>query len=466
MTPIDNKSLTQFIAAADKISTLRHSIVIALQSKHILNVSRQFLSNYHDLSDDTLESLGLAADILRFFNHQSKDPEFNFKPAVANFNLLPESADHVIKAIRLQIPQSPLSVSIGLKLLRDMLSSFESSVHFKLCLHQYHNAEAILNLIQSWGFDHQRVTLIAYEAINLFAQDNAISGQLNNGATVLLLPRAEIQSQQAEKELQILATAIELPVYRSRLFWEGGNILYDGHYCLIGANCIAKNICCLGLTEQQVIKAFSIEFDVQVIVLGDVKKAIQNEIKQVDLSGGQADFHIDLDISLLGLNPATGQPMAAVATAESSDKLLAAVLKSKNLFEQHFADRHMMRDIFVDHINKSMQSRRPLLKHYRKTLQANGYQILDLPDLRMISKFNMFGRLNTSFNYCNVIPSLDSSGNKRVHLFAYGIDELDNLAAACYQNAGITPFFVGNDVTANELLQLHGGLHCLYSKMG
>ncbi|MCK5662967.1 MAG: hypothetical protein KAI17_05745, partial [Thiotrichaceae bacterium] len=137
-----------------------------------------------------------------------------------------------------------------------------------------------------------------------------------------------------------------------------------------------------------------------------------------------------------------------------------------NLFEQHFADHHMMRDIFVDHINKSMQSRRPLLNLYREILEANGYQILALPDLRMISKFNLFGRLNTSFNYCNVIPSLDLSGDKRVHLFAYGIDELDNQAAACYQSAGITPCFVGNDVTANELLQLHGGLHCLYSKIG
>ena len=207
MSPIDTKPLTQLIASADKISTLRQSIVDALQSKHILHVTRQFLSNHHELSDATLESLGLAADILHFFDHQSKNSEFNFKPAVKNFNLLPESADHSIKAIRLQIPQSPLSVSIGLKLLRDLLSSFESSVHFKLCLHQHHNAEAMLSLIRSWGFDHQRVTLIAYEAINLFAQDNAISGQLKDGKTVLLLPRAEIKSQQAEKELQ--------PMYRT-----------------------------------------------------------------------------------------------------------------------------------------------------------------------------------------------------------------------------------------------------------
>ena len=92
-----------------------------------------------------------------------------------------------------------------------------------------------------------------------------------------MLPRDANRSRNGDTlSPEKLSDLLGLPILSSKLYWEGGNVLYDGHTCLIGAQTIAYNVTRLGLSEEQVKKAFKLEFGAKVLVMGDIKSALKS----------------------------------------------------------------------------------------------------------------------------------------------------------------------------------------------
>jgi hypothetical protein len=293
-----------------------------------------------------------------------------------------------------------------------------------------------------------------------------------DGTTAVMLPRATNNGRKGDQlSPEKLSGLLGIPVLASKLYWEGGNVLFDGQTCVIGAKTIAYNVTHLGLDEQQVREAFRLEFGARILVLGNLKLAIESaraeENAPSDSESGQADFHIDLDICLLGPTAGRGRPVVAIADPLAGAKYQGAVLRQRDLFEHHFLPAREMRHYFGQMLQATIERRVPALEGYSRTLRAAGYDLVGVPDIRLAPEFNYLARVNMSFNYCNVLPAAKRSGRPAIYLFHYGIPTLDKAVDSVYRSCGLKPVPIGVDVTsAHELLLLGGGLHCLCSKMG
>lgn len=396
-------------------------------------------------------------------------------PTSPGFQLLPESAKHPVRHLRLQMPESGDSVAIGLKLLRDLLLALDPAITLTVLVKPGVDRNRMASLIRLWGAEPSRVHLIEHRCQTLFAQDNGKTGILPDGTTALMLPRATNGGRNGDAlSPEKLSGLPGLTILSSKLYWEGGNVLYDGHTCLIGAQTIAYNVTRFGLSEQQVKQAFKLEFGAKVLVLGDMKSALESaraneENGNADSAErGQADFHIDLDLCVLGQVVAgSRRPVVAIAEPLLGAKYRAAILRRPELFQDHFLPAKDMKQLFCQILEATIERRVPLLEAYAKTLKSAGYALVGIPDIRLAPELNYLARVNMSFNYCNVLPVASHSGRPVVYLFHYGIPTLDNAADKAFRSRGLKPIPISSDVaTAHELLLLRGGLHCLCAKMG
>ena len=336
------------------------------------------------------------------------------------------------------------------------------------------NRKAFRGLLKRWGEkDPERVRIVpSWYGSNLFAQDNGKTGALPDGRKALLIPGSR-NRQAEEKDLQEEIRAAEgfgIPALRSGLLWDGGNVLFDGTLALVGANTVAENMIRLEKGEDEVLALLEAEFGVGLTILGEVGEAV--DILQAERAkehparpaeAGQADFHIDLDVALLG--PIDGHPTAILADPRAGLSYLPAVLEKKELFEDHYLSPQDMKAIFRDDLQISVETREPRLAAYREILTNLGYRVVGVPDLRLMDERNHLGRVNTRFNYCNVLPGALESRPSAV-LFSYGIEGLDEAVFQILRRLGVDPLPLSPDgVTPGELLSLGGGVHCLCSRL-
>ena len=464
-------SLRAICKKSSEASRLRKELRTKLKTDLLPDILRESPLLTEDLPSAVLFELGLPADIVADFSNLVDGCHLTYLPSLEGFTLTPEAADLSLQHIRLQMPQSPLSVSYGLNFLRDILAAFPNDVEILLLLRPGASPEGLRQLAGLWGQDTTRLTIVEQEVTNLFARDNMLPGSLASGEAALLLPRLSnnIGADQRE-EAKELSARLGLPVALSKLYWEGGNILFDGRHCLIGANTIARNRRELGLSPAQIKDAFAAELGAPVTVLGDVEEAFAVLLAQEEkrsppfaIEGGQADFHIDLDIAFLGDGGAG--PQVALADAEVPDDALTEILAHDRLFEGHFLPPDIMREIFLKNTRATAARRAPYLASYRAALEDLGYEVVSLPGIGISPDLDYLGRVNTTFNYANVLPAASATGQRQVYLLPFGVSSLDDAAANTYLKAGLEPIFVGNPKMANELLTLNGGLHCLCSKL-
>jgi hypothetical protein len=465
----------QICRHSKRCSELSKDVRRRLRKEHLTHVYSDVVRRTSNLDERDLETLGFAPNILSCFGRPTDPNSFQYKPTVSGFQLLPESAKHSVRHLRLQMPDSGESVAIGLKLLRDLLLALDPAITFTVIVKPGVNRNRMASLIRSWGAEPTRVSLVEHACETLFAQDNGKTGILPDGTTALMLPRAANRSRNGDTlSPEKLSDLLGLPILSSKLYWEGGNVLYDGHTCLIGAQTIANNVTRFGLSEQQVKEAFKLEFGAKVLVMGDMKSALESarahdENGNADSSEtGQADFHIDLDLCVLGQVAAgSRRPVVAIADPLLGAKYRSSILRRQELFEHHFLPAKDMQYYFRQILQATIERRVPLLEGYAKTLKAAGYALIGVPDIRLAPELNYLARVNMSFNYCNVLPAGHHSGRPVVYLFHYGIPTLDKAADKVYRSCGLKPLPISSDVTtAHELLMLRGGLHCLCAKMG
>lgn len=116
----------------------------------------------------------------------------------------------------------------------------DPSVQFYVVVEPGANLHGLQQIVR--GFSHfaeTRVRFVEGRSVSIFAQDNALAARDELGNPVLMIPRAfrrdkhreedEISPEEAERNFGI-------KVVRSQFYWEGGNIIHDGHCCLIGVD--------------------------------------------------------------------------------------------------------------------------------------------------------------------------------------------------------------------------------------
>ena len=452
------------LAYAQALERLRQWSRLALAHEHLVAVASHLADRVgEDLAG--LETLGVPIDILQLFPDWRRGSQKGFRPPASGLRPPPAGAAEPLGTLRLQLSPAPGTIPHAFVLLRDLLRRVDPAVRFVVVVEPGADLDALRRLVREFFSPSasDRVRFAELRAITVFAQDNARPARDGSGRSVLLIPRSFSRgSTREEDELAPgeAERALGVPVVRSRLIWQGGNIVHDNHQCLVGVDTIAENMTRFGLTAGETTTLLSAELGVEVTVLGDSRRARFDHIKEAMVPSGQAAFHIDLDVALLGQFGRHRKPCALVADPIRGLDGLSAVLARHSLFTGLFVPALRAKEYIRAEYEAYARQRHPQLLGYAATLERLGYRVVGVPDLRIDPAENVFASTNLDFGYCNVLPGL-RRGRPAVHYLPWGIPVLDRAAAARFRTAGVEPVRVGTPAVANALMRLEGGLHCV-----
>ena len=439
----------------------------ALATRHLVTVASD-LATFISADTESLALLGVPVDLLDCFPLWRAGLAEPFEPPATRMRLAPSGAAVPIGTVRLQLSPTPGSIPYALLLLRDLLRTLDANTLFVLVVEPGANIDELARLAARFHPGAAaRVRFVQLACISVFAQDNAKAARDRSGRAVLLVPRAfRRDAARSEDELDPdqAQEAFQIEVRHSRLYWEGGNIIHDESRCFVGADTIAENVARLGLDAGQVTAIFESEFGLPVAILGRSQEAAFSASDERQTSSGQASFHIDLDVSLLGTLPRASRPRALVADAARGLDFVGDVLAVKRLVSGHFLPPAKMRRHLRAEYEASAETRHPLLLEYAETLATHGYRIVGVPDLRIDPAMDVFQRVSLDFGYCNVLPGLQKKRPAVAH-FVSGVRALDADASRCMRRAGVTPIAVSSPEVASALRLLQGGLHCCCGPM-
>jgi hypothetical protein len=441
---------------------LRLAIREALERTHLVDVAAE-LSTARGYDLPLLEALGVPTDLLRCFPKWREGLRTPFLPTPTGDRLAPAGASVPLGTLRLQLSPSAGTIPYALTLLRHLLGALDPATRFVVVVEPGANLEALGQLADRFlAGARPRVRFVAMRTITVFAQDNARAARGARGEPALLVPRGfRAADLRAEDEIDPAEAerAFGVPVRRSRLYWEGGNVVHDEERCFIGVDTIAENVARLGLTADEVAGLFEAEFGLPVTLLGRLAAARFDARDERIATSGQASFHVDLDVAMLGLVGRARRPRALVADAARGLDFADDVLATRRMVEKHFLPAEAIRRHVRAEYEAYAAERHPRLLEYAETLTGAGRRIIGVPDLRLDPAMDVFKRVNFDFGYCNVLPGL-RHGRPAVHYFRSGIRALDADAAARIGLAGVQAVPVSTPDIASALMLLQGGLHC------
>ena len=227
----------------------------------------------------------------------------------------------------------------------------------------------------------------------------------------------------------------------------------------MGVDTIRENVTRLGLDQFEVRELFEAEFGLPVVPLGRYDESKLDPVEDRQVASGQASFHLDLDVALLGRFGAVRRPRALVADAARGLDFLDDVLRVRRLVEGHFLPARDLRRHLRAEYEASAEARHPVLLEYAAALSQRGYRVIGMPDLRIDPKMDVFQRINLDLGYCNVLTGLRRS-RPAVYHFSWGVPRLDADAARRIRLAGADPVRVSTPEIASAMMLLSGGLHC------
>jgi hypothetical protein len=297
-----------------------------------------------------LQNVGLPVDLIAFF-HPPKDAanqkaitfiahelaagdtgemlklalqkfHFDFQPTQPGFRLATESGEHDVGMVRVQLTRGSYWEGIGdggnIDLLRQMIASLPDA-RFVAAIHQ-RDLDEFTRLARQWPLDAPgQLTLVPEQLmVGQWAQDNGKPGVI--GATdprangiATIVPRYASRGDDGSTFVPGESFAIDglaasgHRVVHSPLLFQGGNLLAVANpvggerLLLMGEAELHRNMS-LGLTRQQVLDAFRIEFGVdRCEVLPSVS------------------FHIDCDLCVRAHN---GRPIAFVNDMASAARII------------------------------------------------------------------------------------------------------------------------------------------------
>ncbi|MCP3904242.1 MAG: hypothetical protein GY715_11475 [Planctomycetes bacterium] len=301
-----------------------------------------------------MRAVGLPTDLLAFFGidaraprlrDQIADARFAFAPTAAGFRVATESGEHEIDTVRLQLtrgtywkgPGAGGSIDVARQLVEKLSdAAFIVSVEERF-------AESLNALAERWPVG-KSMTIFAEDLIVAqWAQDNGKPGFVVSGdrppEVMTLAPRYASRRSDGsvfvpgETFLLEGLSAAGLTVVQSPLLFQGGNLMpvldpaTGERVLLIGEAEIARNTA-LGLSEEQVIEAFTVEFGVdRCVVLPSVSFHIDYEVTLRAVDGRLVAFVNDTDAAMrmvldLGLHALVRQRVLDESTARAASEAL------------------------------------------------------------------------------------------------------------------------------------------------
>lgn len=414
---------------------------------------------------DDLRTLRLPVDVLGLFPGWRAGSRAGFRPPGLGVTLRPLGASQPLGALRLQLSPSSATATLTLTLLRDLLRSLDRGVRIVVVVEPEADLHRVLRLAGAFGLrESPRVRFVQVRSATLYAQDNARAAVDTHGFPVLLVPRGfrpERGRDESALDLEEAGHALGVRAVRSRVYWEGGNVVHDTDHCLVGADTIAENVARLGLTAREVLQLLAADFGTEVGVLGDAMRARFDATADEMAVSGQASYHLDLDVSLLGRVGRHRRPVALIAEPAQGLRLLDRVLRHRKTFGRHLIPDGPARTLLATEYETTAREREPILAAYRATLEGRGYRLIGVPDLRLPAKGGLLGAARLDFSYCNVLPGLHAR-RPAVHYLPVGIRPLDLQAEARFRAAGAHPVRVStNHGIADALMRNSAGLHCV-----
>lgn len=452
----------RMLESADLVQRVGAAIRRTLSTTHLVDVAWE-LAERRRWPLPTLGALGVPVDLLDCFPNWRRGSKTPFAPGSSDLRLAPSGAARPLGTLRLQLSPMPGTIPYALRLLRDLLRRVDRTTRFIVVVEPGADVDALAKIAGRFDPGAQtRVRFVPLRTVSVFAQDNARAARDARGTAVLLVPRSfRATGARADDEIDPSAAerAFGIPVQRSRLYWEGGNVVHDDDQCFVGVDTIAENAARLGLARKEVIALLEVEFGMPVAVLGRAEGARYDADADRFSSSGQASFHIDLDVAMLGRIGRARSPRALVADAARGLDFVDDVLAKRGLVAGHFLPASDIRRHVRAEYEAYATIRHPLLLEYAATLGDRGYRVVGVPDLRVDPDMDVFRRVNLDFGYCNVLPG-SKNGRPAVHHFVSGIGALDADASRRMRIAGVDAVPVSTPDVASALMLLFGGLHC------
>jgi hypothetical protein len=435
----------------------------ALGHTHLVHVASALARELH-LGLDELRALRLPVDLLEAFPHWRSGSTSGFRPPSRRFALAAEGAAQPIPALRLHIAPAAGDTPIVITLLRDLEQRLDPATRLVTLIDSDTNASEIRRIARIAVKDRRRVRFVSVDFGTIFARDNAMAARDERGRPILLIPRTLRTPLESDaKPLDVRATERHLGVrvVRSRLHWHGGNILYDGATLAVGADTIAENVTRLGLSGDEVIDIFAAELGNDVTVLGNPASGRFNHAHNRIRSSGQASYHLDLDVVLLG-RTRSRRPTALVADLRAGLTVLPDVLsRRRSRASAPYLATPGARALVAAEYRLTVRQRTPILAAYAEALASRGYRVIRVPQLQTRGTQEGPGGLpGWDFVYCNVLPGLNR-GRPAVHYTPWEIPRLDAAAARALRSARVRPVRISRTAyLASAMMERAAGLRC------
>lgn len=307
----------------------RDGLVVTL-ARVVESVGYRWVSKRGQHTPDDLAAIGFPADLLAFFPNPNEEvaepfrvvvdvtrslgstpqvdemlPElqgrpFKFRPSVPGFRLASDSGQLTPGLIRMQMPTDSYYQGPGdggsLDLLHQLLEQFPDTP-FMVSVNAQH-LQMFTKHVDSWRLPKmERLTILSEPSpVSQWAQDNGRAGFVpstegSSTKPMILAPRYASRREEVsafvpgENWLLDSVAAAGVEVVRSPLLFQGGNLLMveeasGRRVLLIGEAEVWRNVA-LGLTREQTLEAFKVEFGVDVCV----------ELPNVS-------YHIDYEVSV------------------------------------------------------------------------------------------------------------------------------------------------------------------------
>lgn len=436
--------LAAAIANARALATLRDAVRDALATRHLIDVAREI-----GASEELLAALGVPVDVLAAFPNWRQGARV-FTPARLGLRPVPAGAGDPLGTLRVQLSPAADAVPWALRLARTLVRAGEDVV-----------IVAEPGACRDGLRELTGARVVEMRSATVFARDAALPARDGDGRPALLLPRA-FEGHRSDDAIDpsAAAAAFGVEVRRSALHWEGGNLHHDGVRLLVGADTVRENCARLGLAPGEVLALFAAELGEEPLVLGDVEAARFDVAGGRVTASGQAAFHIDLDVAPLGRFRRHRLPRALVADVARGLELAPQVLGHAALFRGHFLNPRRTRAQIEALWDERARVDHPRLLGYAATLEAAGYRVHGVPDLRIDPRENIFRPANFDLGYCNVLVGL-AAGQPAVRWLPWGIPALDDAAEATFRRAGMVSVRLGRDARlAHALMSYSGGLRC------
>jgi hypothetical protein len=429
---------------------------------HLVQVASVLARELH-LGLDELRALRLPVDLLESFPHWRSGSTAGFRPPARRLLLAAEAAAQPIRALRLHIAPSSGGTPIVLTLLGDLARRLDPSTRLVTFVDPDADLSEIRRMARVAVKGSRLVRFISADFGTIFARDNAMAARDARGHPVLFIPRTlRIAGDSDASPLDVRATERKLgvDVVRSGLYWHGGNILFDGITLAVGADTIAENVTRLGLSQSEVVDVFEAELGHEITVLGNpARRRFDHEHNRMR-SSGQASYHLDLDVVLLGRTRAR-RPTALVADLRAGLTFLPGVLaRHGSDASPYLASRRAM-SLLATEYRLAARRQAPILAAYAEALAGRGYRVLRVPQLQTrATQEGPGGLLARDLVYCNALPGLNR-GRPAVYYTPWKVPMLDAAAIRVFRSAGVRPVPISRTAyLASAMMDRAAGLRC------